>query len=210
MPPALEVADVFRRHGAAYREAHAGHLSRDQRRVMAAIEARRTAALGGHVEQCEGCGAIRIAYNSCRNRHCPKCQGSAAAQWLVDRQAKLLPVPYLHLVFTLPAPLHPIAFHNKELVYGLLFTAAAETLRLIAADPQRLGARFGTIAVLHTWGRTSSTIRVCIASSPVADRRSTAAGWPAVPGFSCPCRSSKSSSAACSWRVCKPLSWLAS
>jgi hypothetical protein len=151
--PALEVADIFRRHGAAYRDAHAGHLSRDQRRVMAAIEACRTAALGGHVEMCEGCGEIRIAYNSCRNRHCPKCQGSAAAQWLADRQAELLPVPYFHLVFTLPAPLRPIAFHNKELVYGLLFKAAAESLRLIAADPQHLGAQFGAIAVLHTWGQ---------------------------------------------------------
>ena len=116
MRPALEVADIFRHHGAAYREAHAGHLSRDQRRVMAAIEACRTAALGGHVEQCEGCGTIRIAYNSCRNRHCPKCQAAAAAQWLADRQAELLPVPYFHLVFTLPAPLRQIAFYNKELV----------------------------------------------------------------------------------------------
>ena len=154
MRPVLEVADVFRRHGAAYRAAHAGHLSRHQQRVMAAIEACRTAALGGHVEQCEGCGAIRIAYNSCRNRHCPKCQGAAAAQWLADRQAELLPVPYFHLVFTLPAPLRQVAFHNKELVYPLLFTAAADTLRLIAADPQHLGAQFAAIAVLHTWGQS--------------------------------------------------------
>ena len=153
MRPALEVADVFRRHGAAYRDAHADHLGRDQRRVMAAIEACRTAALGGHIEQCEGCGEIRIAYNSCRNRHCPKCQGAAAVQWLVERQAELLPVPYFHLVFTLPARLRQIAFHSKQLVYGLLFKAAADTLRLIAADPRHLGAQIGAIAVLHTWGQ---------------------------------------------------------
>jgi hypothetical protein len=151
--PALEVADIFRHHGAAYREAHAGHLSRAQWRVMAAIEACRTAALGGHVEQCEGCGEIRIAYNSCRNRHCPKCQAPAAAQWLAERQAELLPVPYFHLVFTLPAPVREIAFHNKELVYGLLFKTVAETLHLIAADPKHLGAQIGAIAVLHTWGQ---------------------------------------------------------
>ena len=153
MRPALEVADIFRHHGAAYRDAHAGHLSRGQRRVMAAIEACRTAALGGHVEQCEGCGEIRIAYNSCRNRHCPKCQGPAAAQWLADRQAELLPVPYFHVVFTLPAPIAEIAFHNKEVVYGILFKAASETLRIIAGDPKHLGAQIGLIAVLHTWGQ---------------------------------------------------------
>ena len=148
-----EVADVFRRHGAAYREAHAGHLSLGQRRVMAAIAACRSAALGGHVEQCVGCGQVRIAYNSCRNRHCPKCQGLARAAWLAHRQADLLPVPYFHVVFTLPAPIAAIAFQNKAVVYGILFKAAAETLRIIAADPKHLGAEIGMVAVLHTWGQ---------------------------------------------------------
>src|SRR5690242_11957733 len=123
MRSALEVADVFRRHGAAYREAHAGHLSRGQRRVMGAIETCRSAALGGHVEQCNDCGQLRIAYNSCRNRHCPKCQGLARAQWLAERQSELLPVPYFHVVFTVPAPIAEIALHNKAVVYGILFTA---------------------------------------------------------------------------------------
>jgi hypothetical protein len=154
MHGALEVADVFRRHGAAYRETHAGHLSRGQRRVMGAIETCRSAALGGHVEQCNGCGQLRIAYNSCRNRHCPKCQGLARAQWLADRQSELLPVPYFHVVFTVPAPIAEIALHNKAVVYGILFTAAAETLRVIAADPRHLGAELGFFAVLHTWGQT--------------------------------------------------------
>ena len=133
--PALEVADVFRRHGEAYRQAHAGHLGRAERRVMGAIEACRTAALGGHVERCAECGLVRIAYNSCRNRHCPKCQGQARADWLAERQAELLPVPYFHVVFTLPAPAAEIAFQNKAAVYAILFRAAAETLSTIAADP---------------------------------------------------------------------------
>ncbi len=153
MRGALEVADVFRRHGAAYRDAHAGHLSDGQRRVMGAIEACRSATLGGHVEQCDGCGEIRIAYNSCRDRHCPKCQGLARAAWLADRQADLLPVPYFHVVFTMPAPIAEIAFQNKAVVYGILFAAAAETLRIIAADPRHLGAEIGLVAVLHTWGQ---------------------------------------------------------
>ena len=153
MRSALEVADVFRRHGAAYREAHAGHLRRGQRRVMGAIETCRSAALGGHVEQCNDCGQLRIAYNSCRNRHCPKCQGLARAQWLADRQSELLPVPYFHIVFTVPASIAEIALHNKAVVYGILFTAAAETLRVIAADPRHLGAEIGLVAVLHTWGQ---------------------------------------------------------
>jgi Putative transposase/Transposase zinc-binding domain len=150
---ALEVADVFRRHGAAYRDTHAGHLSDGQRRVMGAIEACRSATLGGHVEQCDGCGQIRIAYNSCRDRHCPKCQGLARAEWLADRQADLLPVPYFHVVFTMPAPIAEIAFQNKAVVYAILFAAAAETLRIIAADPKHLGAEIGLVAVLHTWGQ---------------------------------------------------------
>lgn len=152
MRSALEVADVFRRYGAAYRETHAGHLSRGQRRVMGAIETCRSTALGGHVEQCNACGQLRIAYNSCRNRHCPKCQAIAAKEWLADREAELLPVPYYHVVFTLPAAIGDIAYQNKAVIYGILFKAAAETLITIAADPKHLGARIGLTAVLHTWG----------------------------------------------------------
>jgi hypothetical protein len=151
--PALEVADIFRHHGAAYRAENAATLCNRQRRVMAAIETCRTAVLGGHVEQCTDCGEMRIAYNSCRNRHCPKCQGLARAQWLADRQAELLPVPYFHVVFTMPAPLAAIALQNKAVVYDVLFKAAAETVRTIAADPKHLGAEIGMIAVLHTWGQ---------------------------------------------------------
>lgn len=151
--PALEVADIFRRHGEAWRQANAGHLSLGQLRVMSAIEACRTAALGGHVERCEECAHTRIAYNSCRNRHCPKCQGRAAAEWLAAREAELLPVPYFHVVFTLPAAIGAIAYQNKAAVYGLLFTAAAEALTMIAADPKHLGAEIGVTAVLHTWGQ---------------------------------------------------------
>lgn len=154
MAPALEVADIFRRHGEAFRQTRAGHLGRVERRVMGAITACRTAVLGGHVEQCDDCGITRIAYNSCRNRHCPKCQGLARLQWLADRQAELLPVPYFHVVFTLPAPAGEIAFQNKAAVYAILFRAAAETLVTIAADPKHLGARIGVTAVLHTWGQT--------------------------------------------------------
>ncbi len=149
----LEIADVFRRHGAAYRWAHDGHLDRVQRRVMSAIELCRTAALGGHTEVCSDCGLIRCAYNSCRNRHCPKCQGHARAAWLAARQADLLPVPYFHVVFTLPAPVAAMAFQNKEVVYTILFKTAAETLRTIAADAKHLGAEIGLLAVLHTWGQ---------------------------------------------------------
>jgi hypothetical protein len=154
MAAVLEVADVFRRHGEAFRQARTGHLGRVERRVMGAITACRTAALGGHVEQCDDCGATRIAYNSCRNRHCPKCQGLARAEWLAHRQAELLPVPYFHVVFTLPRLAGEIAFQNKVTVYGILFRAAAETLTTIAADPRHLGAQIGVTAVLHTWGQT--------------------------------------------------------
>ena len=150
--PQLEVGDIFRAHGEAFRQAHAGHLSLGQRKVMSAIEQCRSAALGGHVLRCESCAAIQIAYNSCRNRHCPKCQGAAARQWLADRQAELLPVEYYHVVFTLPAPIGDLAYQNKAVVYGLLFKAAAETLTTIAADPKHLGARIGLTGVLHTWG----------------------------------------------------------
>src|SRR3954464_4052453 len=153
MRPALEVADVFRRHGEAFRRDRGAHLGRVERRVMAAIETCRTSALGGHVEQCGDCGLVRCAYNSCRNRHCPKCQGLARAKWLEARQAELLPVPYFHVVFTLPAPVAEIAFHNKAVVYAILFRAAAEALRRVAADPRYLGAEIGTVAVLHTWGQ---------------------------------------------------------
>jgi len=150
---ALEVADIFRRHGEAYRQTHAGHLGRTERRIMGAIEACRTVALGGHIERCADCGLIRIAYNSCRNRHCPKCQGPARAAWLAERQAELLPVPYFHVVFTLPPAAAEIAFQNKATVYAILFKAAAETLNTIAADPRHLGAEIGFVAVLHTWGQ---------------------------------------------------------
>jgi hypothetical protein len=150
--PRLEVADVFHHHGAAWRQANAGHLSLGQLQVMSAIEHCRSAALGGHVERCQDCGHSRIAYNSCRNRHCPKCQVVAARDWLAAREADLLPVGYFHLVFTLPAEIAPIAYQNKAVVYDLLFRAAAETLLTIAADPKHLGARIGATAVLHSWG----------------------------------------------------------
>src|SRR3954453_8684196 len=153
MRPALEVADIVRRHGPAYRQTHAAHLGRTERRVLAAIEACRTPALGGHAEHCADCGLVRYAFNSCRNRHCPKCQGLARAEWLEARQAELLPVPYFHVVFTLPAPAAEIAFHNKRVVYAILFRAAANALRDIAADPRHLGAEIGAVAVLHTWGQ---------------------------------------------------------
>jgi hypothetical protein len=150
--PHLEVADIFAAHGDAYVARHRGHLSRGQLKVMSAIRACRTAALGGHVARCEACDHVEIAYNSCRNRHCPKCQGQAARAWLEQRQADLLPVPYDHVVFTLPAPIAAIAFQNKAVVYDLLFRTAADTLLTIAADPRHLGARIGLTAVLHTWG----------------------------------------------------------
>lgn len=152
MQTSLEVADIFRSAGPAYRADHAGHLSLQQLKVMSAIEQCRTAALGGHVEACEDCGHWRIAYNSCRNRHCPKCQGAAARTWLEAREADLLPVGYFHVVFTLPAEVADIAFHNKAAVYDLLFRTASATMLTIAADPRHLGARIGITAVLHTWG----------------------------------------------------------
>lgn len=150
--PALEVADIFRAHGPAWRDAQRGHLSLAQFKVMAAITQCRTAALGGHVLRCDGCGLDQVSYNSCRNRHCPKCQSSAAKRWLDARQADLLPVEYYHVVFTLPAPIADIAYQNKAALYGLLFDIAAETLLRIAADPKHLGAHIGATLVLHTWG----------------------------------------------------------
>jgi Putative transposase/Transposase zinc-binding domain len=152
--PRLEVADIFRRHGQAWRQANAGHVSLGQLKVMSAIENCRTAALGGHVTRCENdeCGHTRVAYNSCRNRHCNKCQGAAAREWLAAREAELLPVPYFHIVFSLPAQIADIAYQNKAAIYDILFKASAETLITIAADPKHLGARIGILSVLHTWG----------------------------------------------------------
>jgi Transposase zinc-binding domain/Putative transposase len=152
--PALEVADIFRRYGTAYREAQGFSRSQAQRRVMRAIEQCRTAALGGHGEQCDRWAQRRVAYNSCANRHCPKCQSLAKAQWLEARRAELLPVEYHHVVFTLPEEIAAMALQNQAVVYGLLFRAAAETLQTIAADPKHLGAEIGLITVLHTWGQT--------------------------------------------------------
>ena len=152
--PSLEVADIFRDHGAAWRDANRGHVSLGQLKVMSAIENCRTAALGGHVARCENsdCGHTTIAYNSCRNRHCPKCQGAAARDSMAAREAELLPAPYFHIVFTLPAAIADIAYQNKAVIYDLLFKASSETMLRIAADPKHLGARIGITAVLHTWG----------------------------------------------------------
>jgi Putative transposase/Transposase zinc-binding domain len=152
--PKLEVADIFRRHGEAWRTANEGHVNLAQRRVMTAIEICRTAALGGHVEHCPDCAHTRIAYNSCRNRHCPRCQSRAAAAWLEKRRAEVLPVPYFHFVFALPAMIGAMAYQNKAKLYGLLFKAASETLITIAADRKHLGAEIGVVAVLHTWGQS--------------------------------------------------------
>ena len=150
--PALEVADILRDHGAAWRAANAGHVSLAQLKVMRAIESCRTAALGGHVARCQDCAHTLIAYNSCRNRHCPKCQGAAARTWMEEREAELLPVPYFHIVFTLPSAIGAIAYQNKRAIYELLFKASAETMLTIAADPKHLGARIAITSVLHTWG----------------------------------------------------------
>jgi hypothetical protein len=153
-PIGLEVADIFRQVGPAYRQDQADSLSRGQRRVMRDIERCRTAQLGGHVEQCDACGHQRISFNSCRSRHCPKCQSLTRAQWLEDRQAELLPVEYFHVVFTVPQKIAAIAYQNKAVVYDILFRATAETLRTISADPKHLGAEIGFIAILHTWGQS--------------------------------------------------------
>jgi hypothetical protein len=187
--PRLEVADVFRAHGAAWREANPGHVSLGQLKVMSAIETCRTAELGGHVERCEDCAHTRVAYNSCRNRHCPKCQGAAARQWLAEREAELLPVPYYHVVFTLPAAIGAIAFQNKAAVYDLLFRSAADTLLTIAADPMHLGARIGLTAVLHTWGSALTHhphVHVIVPGGGVSPDGSR---WTAcMPGFFLPVR----------------------
>jgi hypothetical protein len=151
--PKLEVADIFRRYGEAYRQRHGASMSTMQRRVMHAIELCRTAALGGHLERCNQCGHERNCFNSCRDRHCPKCQSLARAQWIEDRQAELLECPYFHVVFTVPQEIAAIAYQNKKVVYGILFCTTAETLTTIAADPQHLGAEIGFFAVLHSWGQ---------------------------------------------------------
>jgi hypothetical protein len=151
--PKLEVADVFRRYGEAYREQHGASMSTGQRRVMAAIEVCRIAALGGHMERCDECGHERNAFNSCRDRHCPKCPSLARAQWLEDRKAEFLEVPYFHVVFTVPEEIAAIALQNKEAVYSILFRTTAETLKTISADPKHLGAEIGFFAVLHSWGQ---------------------------------------------------------
>ena len=190
-PPghSLEVADVFHAHGAAWRKANAGHMSLGQLKVMSAIETCRTAALGGHVERCEDCAHERIAYNSCRNRHCPKCQAAAARQWLEERQAELLPVPYYHVVFTLPAAIGAVAFQNKAAVYDLLFTTAAETLTTLAADPKHLGARIGLTAVLHTWGSALTHHPHVHVIAPGGGLSPDGARWIACkPGFFLPVR----------------------
>ena len=150
--PGLEVADIFHAHGAIWRQANAGHISLRQLKVMSAIERCRTAALGGHVARCETCTHSHIAHNSCRDRHCPKCQAAVAKEWLAAREAELLPVPYYHVVFTLPAAIADIAYQNKAVIYDLLLKVSAETMITIAADPKRLGAKIGIISVLHTWG----------------------------------------------------------
>ena len=152
--PALEVADIFRDYGPAWRDANRGHVSLAQMKVMTAIVRCRTAALGGHVAACENeaCRHSLIAYNSCRDRHCPKCQAAASREWLAEREAELLPVPYVHVVYTLPAPIADIAYQNKRVIYGLLFKASSETMLTIAGDPKHLGAKIGITAVLHTWG----------------------------------------------------------
>lgn len=185
----LEVADIFRCHGEAWRAANEGHLSLTQRRVMTAIEICRTAALGGHVERCDDCGHTRVSYNSCRNRHCPKCQWSAAERWLAARQAELLPVPYYHVVFTLPAAIGAIAYQNKTKVYGLLFSAAAEALTTIAADPRHLGVQIGVTAVLHTWGQNLDHHPHVHCIVPGGGISSDGEHWlPCRPGFFLPVR----------------------
>jgi hypothetical protein len=152
----LEIADIFRDHGPAWRDANRGHVSLGQLKVMSAIESCRTAALGGHVVRCEdtACGFTQVAYNSCRNRHCGRCQGAVSREWLAARAAELLPVPYFHVVFSLPSEIAEIAYQNKAVVYDLLFKVSADVMMTIAADPKHLGAKIAITSVLHTWGST--------------------------------------------------------
>jgi Putative transposase/Transposase zinc-binding domain len=186
---AFEVADILRRHGASYRRENAGHLGRGERRVMGAVEACRTPQLGGHVDTCDDCGLTRVSYNSCRNRHCPKCQGAARKQWVAARIADLLPVPYFHVVFTLPPAVAEIAFQNKAIVYALLMRISAETLQTIAANPRWLGAEIGVTAVLHTWGQAMTHhphVHCVVPGGGLSPDRST---WIACrPGFFLPVR----------------------
>jgi hypothetical protein len=187
--PRLEVADVFRRHGDAFLERYGNGLSPEQRRALQDVAVCRTAALGGHVEACDRCGHQQVAYNSCRNRHCPKCQATAAADWMESREAELLPVEYFHVVFTLPAALGPIALQNQRVVYGLLFKAAAETLQRIAADPKHLGAEIGFLAVLHTWGQNLQHHPHVHCVVPGGGLSPDGARWvPCKPGFFLPVR----------------------
>ena len=205
--PKLEVADIFRDHGAAWRSANAGHVSLDQLKVMSAIERCRTAALGGHVERCEKCSHTVIAYNSCRNRHCPKCQGAAAREWLAEREAELLPVPYYHVVFTLPARIADIAYQNKAVIYDLLFKASSETMLTIAADPKHLGARIGILSVLHTWGSATDPPSACAhdrAGRRLLARRQSA-GSHAGRASSCQWTCCQPCSAGCFWTSSAPL-----
>jgi len=187
--PSLEVADVFRQHAPAWRAQQRGHLSLAQLKVMSAIEQCRSAALGGHVLRCEGCGTEQVAYNSCRNRHCPKCQSTAAQRWLQARQADLLPVEYYHVVFTLPASIADIALQNKAVLYGLLFDLAAEVLLTIAGDPKHLGARIGATLVLHTWGSALTHHPHVHGIVPGGGLAPDGARWiPCRPGFFLPVR----------------------
>src|SRR5271169_1915165 len=210
MQPALEVADVFRRYGEAYRRAHGAQLGRGARRVMAAIETCRTAALGGHAERCAACGLVRLAYNSCRNRHCPKCQSLSRAAWLAARQAELLPVPYFHVVFTVPSPVAGSALQNKAVVYAILCRAAAETLRTIAPTPSTSVPNSAWSRCCIPGVRTSITIRMSIVLSPAVGSRSTAPGGSRVgPASFSRCRCSHASFVDFFWSSFKPHTRLA-
>ena len=198
--PKLEVANILRRYGEAYREKHGASMSTAQRRIMTAIELCRTAALGGQIEQCDQYGHRCICYRSCRNRHCPKCQSLARAEWIQHRQAELLDCEYFHVVFTVPEEIAAIAYQNKEVVYGILFRATAETLRTIAADPKHLGAEIGFFAVLHTWGSNLLHHPHLHCVVPGGGLSPTArAGSPVSPVSSCPCAYCRACSAACFW-----------
>ena len=197
----MELADIFRAHGSAWCKANRGHVSLGQLKVISAIRACRTAAFGGHVARCEGCTHTVIGYNSCRNRHCPKCQGSAAREWLAKREAELLTVPYYHMVFTVPAPVADLAYQNKEVIYDILFKASAETMLTIAADPKHLGARIGITSVLHTWGSAMTHHpHVHMIAPGGGISLDGTAGCRASRVFSCRCASCPGSTAGCFWR----------